>query len=419
MADHRGNDHGAIPRGVREPVVRQKSNGAWIVHWGGKDHYLSVDRAKAELLWLDPASKHTGSRIAWLRWRAARKHAIEVTQPGRARPLLVIDVARELLGHYADAGRVGALAYFRTHLARFVNIHGEARLLDLAVASPEHGVFQPPVVPLLEAHKSDFSRPSAAPPHGLSARTVNHDLTAIKRLFNFAADRGYCPQVHWRPVRRLPVPAAQPEDLSPRALFAIMRRIARREPLLLPYVALNYLCLARPSEVVELICSVHPPERTPLPRGHHRRRPPTTRDESRRGRFVPLIDEQGRVLHPRGLFALHRHKHSWRSGTVDGVSGGGASAPRLLVLTDQALVWLEMASPVWSTLDSYSSACARACSGFGPRMLRDSAASHLRARGVALADVQTLLGHVVRGEWPSYARTPWPSLRESASRIAL
>ena len=386
--------------------MRQKTNGAWFVHWGGKDHYLSKNRDQAELFWFDPSSRHPGSRLAWLRWRTARQHALEATDLATATSRLVIDVAAELLDHYAQAGRANALAYFRTHLARFTTIHGEARLLDLAAPAPERGVFRPPVVPLLEVHKAEYGR-------DLAARTINHDLTAIKRLFNFAADRGYCPVVNWRPVRRLPVPPPDPEELAPRVLFRLMRIIHRREPLLLPYLALNYLCLARPSEVVELVCSVHPPERTELPRGHHRRRPARERDAAERGRYMPVIDEQGRVVHPRGLFALRRHKHSWRPGETAG------PAPRLLVLTDQALAWLDLAVPVWSTLDSYSSACARACSGFGPRMLRDSAASHLRARGVGLEGVQTLLGHVIKGEWPSYARTPWPSLRASASQISL
>jgi integrase len=402
----------------REPRPRQKSNGAWFVRWGGKDHYLSTNALEAQRLWLDPMSRHPGARVAWLRWRTARRHAVESADLTAGPPRLVVDVARELLEEYQAAGRAQAAHYFRTHLARFVNMHGEAQLLALAVPAPERGVYQAPIVRLLEAHKIDFSQPSAG---GYSPRTINHDLTAIKRLFNFAADRGLCPTIHWRAVRRLPVPAPEPEELSPRVLFRVMRRIHRREPLLLPYLALNYLTLARPSEVVELVCSVHPPEHAKMPEGHHRRKPAARRDPSQRGRFMPVIDEQGRVVHPRGLFALRRHKNAWRPGDAGGGGGGGGGGPppRLLVLTDQALAWLELAVPVWSTLDSYSAACSRALPGFGARMLRDSAASHLRSRGVGLEGVQILLGHVTRGEWPSYARTPWHVLRASASQIAL
>ena len=116
--------------------MRRKTNGAWFVHWGGKDHYLSKNRDQAELFWFDPNSRHPGSRVAWLRWRTARRHALEATDLSASRPMLVVDVARELLEHYERAGRPGAAHYFRTHLARFLRAMGTQPLLWMAAADP-------------------------------------------------------------------------------------------------------------------------------------------------------------------------------------------------------------------------------------------------------------------------------------------
>lgn len=420
-----------------EPSVRQKANGAWFVHWGGKEHYLSMDSVIAHKMWADPTSTHPGARSAWLRWRAARLHAVSST---RAAPvaLSVVQAAERFLAAYEAAGRPTTAAYFRGHLARFLHAHGGADLVTLTTPAPDRHQFQPPIVPLLEAFKTDLASPMRGVGRGgrggqggartLEPRTINHDLTAIKRLFNWAAEQGHCPEVRWRGVKKLPVRRAHPEDLPIPELVQRMAQLRQADEHLWRYCLLNYYTLARPSEVVRLIMDaaairaqhfIGPP--APAPPGRHRRRPAPDHatDPRNRGRFLPIVDERGRTLHPSGLFELALHKSTWREGS-GGEGGKDSNAPaRFLVLTDPALELLAHAVPIWSTLDGYSSACARVLPGFGPRMLRDSAASHLRARGVALADVQILLGHAPRGEWPSYARTPWPRLRAAAARLVL
>ena len=424
-----------MPRRYPEPQIRRKADtGAYFVRWGGKDHYLARDAAAAERLWADPSSAHPGSRAAWLRWRAARLHALESTRHAGSAPrsVRVVEAAERMLAVYEAEGRAGAAAYFRTHLARFLHVHGAADLVTLASPAPERYQFQPPIVPLLEAFKTDL----AGAKRRLEPRTINHDLTAVKRLFNWAAEQGHCPEVRWRGVKRLPVRRSEPEDLPLPELARRMEQLRQRDEHLWRYAVLNYLTLARPSEVVRLVCDACAirdaqvlragGEPIKPPKGRHRRRPARPIDPRDRGRFLPVVDHLGASV-DRGLFELRLHKGTWRvhrsgggeGGEGGGGSGGGGGPSRFLVLTPRAVELLDSAAPIWSTLDGYSSAVAHALPGFGPRMLRDSAASHLRALGVDLADVQTLLGHAPRGEWPSYARTPWSRLRAVAARLTL
>lgn len=353
------------------PKLRQKRNGAYFVRLHGHDHYLSVDHDVAQRKYRELLAAHLQSPVPRLRSRT------------------VLHLAREMLEEYQSLGRGAAGRYFRVQLTRWLNVHGGADAIELASSDPRRGRFVPPLIPMLIAFRSDLSQPHL----GLARRTVNHDLVAVKRLFNWAAERGYVPAVNWRGVKRLPVARSQPEDLPEDVIRAMLACCAGRacpldppprrpHPALEPWLALQYLACLRTSEVVRLVHG--------------------------RGRFRPVIDESGRVLHPRGLFELTDHKNSWR-GTEEG---------RFVVLTEAALRWLACARPVWGSPGAYQAAVLRACP-WPPRVLRDSAASHLRARGVALEGVQTLLGHNIRGEWPSYARTPWPALRTSAARLSL
>ncbi len=280
---------------------------------------------------------------------------------------------------------------------------------------PTSGRWAPPVVALLESLKSDLARKPAL----LAPRTINHNLIAVKRMFNWSGGVGLTPTISWRGVRPLPVEDSDPEDLTPRRLFAVMKRV-RGMPggeRVLPWLALNYLCVARPSEIVTLVNEVkRPPTPRPVTQGSKslgkKPRNDTGAVRGGGGRFMDIVDPEGNVIHGghRGLYRLGRSKNSWR---------GGARF-RFLVLSPQALAWLDLAEPVWSRLDGYSAAaCAAMGTGLGPRVMRDSAATHLRQRGVVQGDVSILLGHAPQGEWPSYARTPWPALLESVSRISL
>ena len=266
-------------KGVREPTIRQKNNGAYFVRWGGKDHYLSMDRTTAQRLFYSPSSTHPGRRSAWL---DAKQHLgpkpLRNRRGEHGKPLLLVQAAKRFLESYDDEGRAGPFNYFRYQLSRFMVIHGEADLITLTTVDPDRGIYVPPIVPLLDAFKKDLrltrSEPGADGQSTLSPRTINHDITAVKRLFNWAHEHGLCPAVHWRGVKKLPVRRSLPEDRPFTELMRVMEKLHKVEPLLLPYVALNYLAVARPSEVVSLITDVRADAERPA--GRHGSRPSAT-----------------------------------------------------------------------------------------------------------------------------------------------
>lgn len=377
------------------PSLRRKANGTFFVRFAGRDHSLGSDEAVARARYAQKLAEHAA-------WRAGREaQSVARSDPGQH---LLVDVAQRMLDSYIAEGRPETAKWFAKHLARFLLVHGEARLLDLTVVEPARHIYAPRITPLINAYVADLQSAGVLEP-----RTLRHDVTAIKRLFNFAADQGLCPAVNWRGLARLRVPRSQPEDIPPRAVAELIDKGAKSDPRLRPWLELNYYAMLRPSETVRLVCAAHAdrraaPVRDPdRPKGRRRRR-----DARRhRGWFAPL-HHRGELLDGRGLFVLPDHK------TLD-----DSGRPRLVLLTPQALSALDRAAPVWSTPSSYSQACRLAGIPGAPHVLRDSAASWLRSLGAPRADVDTLLGHVPRAVSESYTREALGLLYASALRITL
>lgn len=368
-----------------------------MARWGGRDFYFGVDFAAAQRLFLDPDSDHEGALARWLEWRAARSVAAPRAAPGS---LTVVRLAESLFDDYTVQGRLDTARWYRKHLARWLGVHGMQRVVELTTASPSRGRYAPPVVALLNAYAADLAGSGRYSP-----RTINHDITAVKRLFNYGADTGRCPAVHWRPVRRLPVPRSAPEALEPGEVAELLARAEKSDARLGPWLRLSYYALLRPSEAVAVINAVHAGvEVVPLRGGGARRRRADARGYT--GHFLP-VHEHGRLVHPRGLYELAVHK------TLD------HDHPRVIALTDPALDALSAARPVWSRQDGYAAACRSAGTPGAPHILRDSAASRLRALGAARADVDALLGHAPSRVSASYIREAWPHLRRLAARLAL
>lgn len=234
------------------PQLRQHSRGQWIAKWGGKTHYFGTDLADAERVFFDPQSEHPGALCRWMAWRAARGESVARRAP-RARSLSVAELAERMFDAYVAEGRTETAKWFAKHLARWLNVHGDARVLDLTSTDPSRGVFAPPVVPLVNAYLADLGQ--LDPP--LSPRTLKHDVTSIKRLFNFGADQGLCPAVQWRGVRRVKVPRSAPEDLPPDGVRELIGKANKTDRRLEPWLLLNYYALLRPSEVVRVVCAHH------------------------------------------------------------------------------------------------------------------------------------------------------------------
>jgi site-specific recombinase XerD len=433
---------------IRQPAIRSKRGRGYFVRWGGKDWHLSTDFSVAEKLFFSPLSNHPGSLQAWSAWAQARRsglpkpagtsaphptigHHEPVYAPSPAHPpttttrtsptatknlrLTIIRVAAMLEAHYLDLQRPDAARYFRYHLRRFLHVHGLADLVEMSTPNPRRGRYTAPVVTALQAFKEDLTRsaPPAAPK--LSPKTINHDLTAVTRLFNFASSRGLCPPVDWRGLKKLPTRRGTPEPMSPESVRAMFGQIAGVDARLLPLLAACYLACCRPTEALRLV------------RGE--------------GVFESISTESGPI--DAAIFRPRIHKNSWRA--------AGDEYGRAIIITDECRSWIgswcdlvhshgssggEVSSwrPLppssglsgsakpwcpWSRLDSFSAACVGAGLAGGPHVLRDSSASHLRALGMPLEDVRTCLGHVPTGEWRSYARVPWPKLRAGMSRLTL
>lgn len=390
---------------IREPKPRSKPGRGWYVRWGGKDHYLASTEQAAHEAFYGSESTHPASKAAWASWAAQRRSTARSTpsggpqttahrNPASRHPLTVVRASALLHEHYITHDRPQAAAYFVKHLRRFVHAHAFALVVDLTTARPKRGVYNPPIVPLLQAYVDDIS--TSTDPK-LSPKTINHDITAVQRLFNFLAERGLCPSIDWRGLKKLRAPRPPVRVHTETELASVFEAVEKAEPRLLPYMALCYLACLRPSEAVRVLL--------------------------RQGRFEPIISDDGlgTLVSERGLFILDVHKNSWRQ--------SGDAYGRTVVLTDEALEWLDRAKPhlprshpqsvPWRRLDTFSSACIAAGLKEGPRKLRKTAASDLRRRGTALEDVRTLLGHVPTGEWRSYAQIPWNTLRTALARISL
>lgn len=420
----------------RQPQLRQKSNGAWFVRWNRRDHYLSTDQTTARALFLEEDSTHPGSLAAWRRWRASRDaqptlaaaRAARRTHGGSgapARPTMTLaEAADRMVADYTAAGRDGAARFWRGQLDRFIEIHGAAKLRELTTADERRGRFQPPIVTFLINYRTDMlaaiadaqrtiARGKPLEHKPLSPASINHDLKAVKRLIGWCHDQGLCRAVNWRSVRRVPEPPPTPQPIPHAELKRTLNALLKHDPdatppptphlngrRLAPWLALAYLTGVRAGELVQLVGSVTITSARTLE---------LATIDAAVARVSP-VQLQGRTLDRFGSVELIRHKTAWRE------------HQRFVLLTPEARWWLARCRPYWKTPDGLNGACeALGVAGWCSR-LRDTAASDLRAAGVAEADVDRFLGHAQRGVLQSYARTPthalWASARTLAATLA-
>lgn len=347
--------------------------GQYFVRIKGVTHYLGTDQAVAQQDY-ERLIAH-----AWSPRRVDRSHS----------DMTISDVAERMLEDY-DAthavtvtGRLPS-AYWRHHLKRFRLLFDPCSLSELATPAPEMGRFQPPVINYAIALGKDLRA------QGLSPRTVRHDLFAIRRLFAFAADHGWCAPISFRAVKPPMVARTVPRVLPRHRIESLLARAHKLKPQLMDWMAINYLACLRPSEVVSLVHAYH---ETGLASG----------------RFVEAYDERSRTTVRDTVYEIDQHKTLHKSLT-----------PRLVVLVPQALECLERSVPVWSRLDSYAQAIRlRGLNDelHGPKVLQKSAASHLRAAGGTADDIQYALGHAMPSVYTSYVHTPYLRLAQQMQDV--
>lgn len=331
-------------------------------------HYFGTDAAEARRRFMDPDGAHPGALVHWMRWREdKRRLALE-----RGAAMSVADLHRAFTDNYHAEGRPQTARYFDKHLRRFLGVFGAMPCREVTEAG------------LLAFRQDLFAL-------RLSPTTIGHDLGAIKTMWSFGMTyhRDQVPPLHLDGIRKPPRRPTPSKTRTPAEIRSLVSEARRACPQLAPWIALGYLCVLRPSETVRLVLGD--------------------------GRFEPIDDGHGDPI-PRGLFVT--------SSKMERKSHG----ERVIILTDQALLWLEQARAVWvtgtgrrgvwRTMPSYSAAMRRAV-GVGPSVLRHSAASHLRALGVAEEEVDRLLGHAPRTASRFYGRASWRTLRASAARLSL
>lgn len=323
---------------MRVPTLRKHKTGQWFVRWGGRDRYLGVDKKKAESAYLDELDD-------WRHWVEDKRRRREVVNQ-------ITPTIAEVVDEFLKAKRIevghNCGEYYRRHLKRFVNRYGE---LDADLVRPMH----------LNQHKLWMIQQRFKP------RTINHDLCSIRILYNWASGIELVPPISLAGVKNVPV---GPVAIDHPKRWQVIRYIKRAPANVAPWMAINYLALLRPSEVVRVV------------RGE--------------GKWVED-----------GVFRLDRGKMDKR-----------VAFKRHCVFSPAALAWLAKCRPYWSRQDSYSNV-VRNCCPIGPKMLQKCAAHHLAVvYGVDRDDLELLLGHVGPRLRVTYHQPAWQKIRKTADRLA-
>lgn len=324
----------------RPPSFKPHANGQWFCKWGGTTHYLGTERK-------DAYKKYLASLGEWAEWREARESNQRLLPMTKVS--LVVELIEKFLAMKATDSKE-LRQYYSKHLGRFLRSFADLRSDVIRV---KH------VTQLKEDMKAA----------GYAPKTINHDIVAVKAMFSWAADQEMIPPVTLRGCRTLPLGPPPAKAMSMKAIETMMAKA--RDANMRNWLAVNYLGLMRPTEVIRLV--------------------------RREGDWVED-----------GIFRLDRGKIDQK-----------ARMARHIVLSDEALTRLDACQPQWSRLDSYSNAVRSACGPGGPHPLRHSGATHLSQQGVDRADIDLLLGHVPSRVSLTYAPIVWPPLRQSAARLTL
>lgn len=354
---------------MRVPALHKHRNGQYFVKWAGRNRYLGKDKALAERLYLDQIAQ-------WREWWENKADAREVRQSrqGSSVPISIEDLAERFLEAKRLEHGVDCEARYRKHLKRFREEMESARKAErLRIWDAD----------LVSARLLNDFKLELLQKYKLKPRTINHDLTTIRVMYNWSAAAGLLEPKALNVVKNLPVGPVDDGAVSTRD---VRKGFAACPPLLQPWFAINYLALLRPSEVVRVAKA--------------------------QGRWHASL---------KGVFILDRGKVDIR-----------VSIKRHVVFSPLAEKWVRYGWQTiqdernagrkdlkWNNLDAYSEAIRRHFAP-GPKILQKSAASHLaQQRGVAPADVELLLGHVKSRLSVTYYAPHWKKLRTVAAKLKL
>jgi len=319
------------------PKLRKKSNGGYFVRWGGKDHYLSTDHETAIDLYTNCEEK---GLPAWKLWRSSKP------EPVRSKLLTVDQLADRFLQSRLAEGGEDRRYYFHKHLRRFREANGRIQASHIR--------------PLrLQNLRAKMLGQNFAP------KTINHDLGAVKTMYRWASGLEIVPFVDFSGVKPVPLGERPDKTLTP---LQVRKMLEVADEKVRPWLAVNYLTGARPTEVVRAVGG-------------------------------PNWVGRGLLRVPNKVARRTRQ-------------------PRILLFSAEALRWFRKCEPHWSRLDSYSSAVRRTCND-GPHTLRHSAGTHLLRLGVPRSDADAILGHYPPDSSLRYMPIQWRDLRLLAARLTL
>ncbi len=332
---------------MRVPSLRKHKSGNLFCRWGGKDHYFGRDEKIAR-------QKYIKSLADWEVWKNEREEAKSI--PDEPPQPKVEDVASDFITSRRIEFKEETARYYEKHLVRFLE-----KFVGL-----DMDLIRPADINEFKLWLMQYINPETREP--LAPKTINHDLLAVKALFNWAAQLEIIPPISLRGVRKVPLgPAPDMSEPVDKVIAALSNADERAKP----WLCVNYLALLRPSEVVK------------------------------------VVHEEGEWVEE-GVFALDQ-------GKMDAV----APIKRHCIFSPLALEWLERCHKKWTRVGTYRDSARKSCP-INPKVLQKSAASHLiRNHEASPGDVELLLGHVNGRLSVTYYQPAWQRLRKLAAKLDL
>ena len=316
---------------VRKPSLRRDHKGQNIVKWGGRVHYLGVDKARAQV-------KYAQEIVKWAQWRAERTRV-----PARPRTLITVF---ELYERYLAAKKGQRAEQTILHIKNSLR-----RFLITFSTMPAESIR--PVV--LQDFKQSLGKLALAP------RTINHEIAAAKAMLRYGWRMELIPVVDLGIVEPIPLPRPKPKGYTPAQVKAM---IYKAPPYLACWIELHWNLMARNMEMIR------------------------------------VVGDAGEWPEP-WLFRPDQAK-----------TGG-----RHLVFSNHSLTLLDVCEPRYTRMDSYGTACGRAC-GCYPHAIRHGAAQYLHSQGVGRAEIDQALGHLPSRVSVTYNPVEYEPLRATMSLLA-
>lgn len=224
---------------ARKPkLTKHKPSGCYRIKYRGKTFSLGSDAETARKRYADHVRQ-------WAQW-IADKEAVRAARR-RRRQMQVADLFESFITDKATECSDYTLSYYRTNLARFVTgFH--ARFVD-SIEPWEIQKFKTRLMKTGWERTDGKGRIVKSGPY--SPKSIGHQIDAIRALFRYGSDMGFCPELNLRGVKKPPVP---PPDAKPKAytMRQVMAMVSDAPDYLKPWIVLQFNTACRPSEVVHM-----------------------------------------------------------------------------------------------------------------------------------------------------------------------